>query len=328
MNVLITGANGFLGQRLARALLADAPLRSAVGTPVPLTELRLLDVSTPTGPADPRVRFITGDLADRRTLDGLVDRETQAVFHLAAVVSGGAEADFDLGMHVNLDGTRHVLDTCRAAGHGPVVVFASSVAVYGGDLPGIVRDTTRLTPMSSYGTQKAIGELLVADYTRRGFIDGRSLRLPTISVRPGRPNLALSSFASGIIREPLNGEASACPVAPETVLWLLSPATVIECFVHAHNLPTERIGTDRSLILPGLAVSVADMVAALARVAGPDAAARISWKPDPRVERVASTWPGTLDDSRARALGFPVDTSFDDVIRQYIADQRSAPTLS
>jgi nucleoside-diphosphate-sugar epimerase len=237
------------------------------------------------------------------------------------VVSGGAEADFDLGMRVNLDATRRLLDICRTRGHRPTVVFASSVAVYGGHMPEVVADSTRLTPQSSYGTQKAIGELLVADYTRRGFIDGRALRLPTISVRPGRPNLALSSFASGIIREPLNGEAAVCPVARETVLWLLSPARVIECFVHAHNLASERLGTDRSLILPGLAVSVNEMVSALARVAGAGAAARIRWERDPNVERVANTWPGRLDDSRARALGFPADATFDDVIRQYIADQ-------
>ncbi len=321
MNVLITGAAGFLGQRLARALLAAPRLTDAAGQPLDITELRLLDVAAGPDLGDARARWVTGDLTDD-TLGTLVDADTRAVFHLAAVVSGGAEADFDLGMHVNLDGTRRLLDVCRRAGHGPVVVFASSVAVYGGDLPPVVSDTTRLTPQSSYGTQKAIGELLVSDYTRRGFIDGRALRLPTISVRPGRPNLALSSFASGIIREPLNGETAVCPVAPETVLWLLSPATVIDCFIHAHNVPGDRLGHDRSLILPGLAVSVTDMVAALARVAGPAAASLVRWERDARVERVANTWPGHLDDSRARALGFPVDTDFEENVRQYIKDHR------
>jgi nucleoside-diphosphate-sugar epimerase len=320
MDVLITGAAGFLGQRLARALLAQSRLTTPDGRPVLIDQLRMLDVAAGAGLDDPRARWVTGDLADESVLSAVVDERTAAVFHLAAVVSGGAEADFELGMRVNLDGTRRLLDVCRARGHRPTVVFASSVAVYGGDLPPVVTDGTRLTPQSSYGTQKAIGELLVADYTRRGFIDGRALRLPTISVRPGRPNLALSSFASGIIREPLNGESAVCPVAPETVLWLLSPATVIDCFVHAHNLPGDRLGHDRSLILPGLAVSVADMVAALARVAGADVAARVRWERDPRVEKVANTWPGRLDDTRARALGFPVDTDFDTIIRQYIAD--------
>lgn len=320
MNVLITGAAGFLGQRLARALLAGRRLTDASGQSIDITELRLLDVAAGPDLGDPRARWIAGDLTDE-TLGALIDRNTCAVFHLAAVVSGGAEADFELGMHVNLDGTRRLLDVCRRAGHRPAVVFASSVAVYGGDLPPVVADNTRLTPQSSYGTQKAIGELLVADYTRRGFVDGRALRLPTISVRPGKPNLALSSFASGIIREPLNGEPAVCPVPADTVLWLLSPGTVVDCFIHAHNVPGDKLGHDRSLILPGLAVSVAEMVAALARVAGPEVAARVRWERDPKVERVASTWPGTLDDSRARALGFPVDTDFEDNIRQYINER-------
>jgi nucleoside-diphosphate-sugar epimerase len=324
MNVLITGAAGFLGQRLARALLAHPSPLETDGTPMELEELRLLDVAPGPSFDDPRVRWITGDMADPSVLASAVDARTTALFHLAAVVSGGAEADFDLGMRVNLDGTRLLLDACRTLGHRPTVVFASSVAVYGGDLPEVVTDATRLTPQSSYGTQKAIGELLVADYTRRGFIDGRALRLPTISVRPGRPNLALSSFASGIIREPLNGELAVCPVAPETVLWLLSPATVIDCFVHAHNLPGDRLGHDRSLILPGLAISVADMVASLQRVAGPEVAARVQWARDLRVERVASTWPGRLSDTRARGLGFPVDTNYDDIIRDYIREHVAA----
>ncbi len=323
MNVLITGAAGFLGHRLARAILAVPHLPAPDGTPRRVDEVRMLDVVAGPALADPRARSIVGDIADPAVLAAAIDRDTLAVFHLAAVVSGQAEADFDLGMRVNLDGTRHLLDVCRTLGHGPRVVVASSVAVYGGALPDTVDDATRLTPQSSYGTQKAIGELLVTDYSRRGFIDGRALRLPTISVRPGRPNAALSSFASGIIREPLNGEPAVCPVAPETILWLLSPRTVIECFLRAHAIDGAALGFDRSLILPGLAVSVAEMVAALARVAGPDVAALVRWERDPRVERVASTWPGRLDASRAVGLGFPTDTSFDDVIRQHIAEQRN-----
>ncbi len=323
MNVLITGAAGFLGHRLARAILALPHLPAPDGTPRRVDEVRMLDVVAGPALADPRARSIVGDIADPAVLAAAIDRDTLAVFHLAAVVSGQAEADFDLGMRVNLDGTRHLLDVCRTLGHGPRVVVASSVAVYGGALPDTVDDATRLTPQSSYGTQKAIGELLVTDYSRRGFIDGRALRLPTISVRPGRPNAALSSFASGIIREPLNGEPAVCPVAPETILWLLSPRTVIECFLRAHAIDGAALGFDRSLILPGLAVSVAEMVAALARVAGPDVAALVRWERDPRVERVASTWPGRLDASRAVGLGFPTDTSFDDVIRQHIAEQRN-----
>jgi len=321
MNVLITGAAGFLGHRLARAILALPHLPAPDGTPRPVDEVRMLDVAAGPALADPRARSIVGDIADPVVLAAAIDRDTLAVFHLAAVVSGQAEADFDLGMRVNLDGTRHLLDVCRTLGHGPRVVVASSVAVYGGALPETVDDATRLTPQSSYGTQKAIGELLVTDYSRRGFIDGRALRLPTISVRPGRPNAALSSFASGIIREPLNGEPAVCPVAPETVLWLLSPRTVIECFLRAHAIDGAALGFDRSLILPGLSISVAEMAAALARVAGPDVADLVRWERDARVEHVASTWPGHLDASRALGLGFPTDTSFDDVIRQHITEQ-------
>ena len=203
----------------------------------------------------------------------MIDADTCSVFHLAAVVSGQAEADFDLGMRVNLDATRLLLDTCRAVGHRPRVVFTSSVAVYGGTLPEVVRDDTAVNPQSSYGAQKAIGELLVSDYSRKGFVDGRVLRLPTISVRPGRPNKAASSFASGIIREPLNGEASVCPVAPDTRVWLLSPRRAIECLVHGHELPAAALGARRAVNLPGISVSAREMVAALERVAGTDVAA-------------------------------------------------------
>lgn len=321
MNVLITGAAGFLGHRLAAAILAQPYLAGSDGSPQPIDEVRLLDVVAPPL-ADPRMRAVAGDASDEAILADLIDDRTMAVFHLAAIVSGQAEADFELGMRVNFDGTRRLLDVCRRRGHCPRVVFASSVAVYGGALPDEVTDTTRLTPQSSYGTQKAIGELLVADYSRRGFVDGRALRLPTISVRPGRPNAALSSFASGIIREPLNGEQAVCPVAPETVLWLLSPRTVIQCFLKAYDIDGSLLGFDRSIILPGLAISVADMVAALARVAGPDVAKLVRWERDPRVERVANTWPGRLDASRALSLGFPTDTSFDAIIRQNIAETR------
>lgn len=325
MRVLITGGAGFLGQRLLHALLDRGSLTGPDRQPRRIDRIVVLDAVAPAVPADPRVVALTGDVADETLLDSVIDRETTSIFHLAAVVSGGAEADFDLGMRVNLTATQMLLGTCRRRGHVPTVVFASSVAVYGGTLPDVVTDATALTPQSSYGTQKAIGELLINDYSRRGFVDGRALRLPTISVRPGRPNLALSSFASGIIREPLNGEIAVCPVAPETPLWLLSPATVIEAMIVGHDLDAARLGTNRSVILPGLTVTAGEMVAALARVAGPDVAARVRWERDPKVERVAATWPGRLDDSRARALGFPADSDFDAIIARYIAETRQAP---
>ncbi len=322
MTVLITGGAGFLGQRLAVRLLAKGSLADTHGAPRAIDRLVLLDtVAAPASP-DPRVVPMTGDISDPAILERVIDTATTSIFHLAAVVSGQAEADFDLGMRVNLDATRRLLDVCRMRGHRPRVVFTSSVAVYGGTLPDPVPDATAVTPESSYGTEKAIGELLINDYSRRGFVDGRALRLPTISVRPGRPNAALSSFASGIIREPLNGQVSACPVSPDTRLWLLSPTTAVECLVLGHDLAAGVLGSNRCVNLPGISISVRDMVAALERVAGPEAAAHIRWERDSRVEQVAGTWPAALDASRARALGFPCDSSFDEMIRQYLAHDR------
>ena len=314
MNVLITGGAGFLGQRLAARLLADARVK----------RLTLLDRAAPAAPAvqaDPRVSTVAGDVASLDILEQTITRETTAIFHLAAVVSGMAEAEFDVGMRANLDATRSLLEVCRSRRHAPKVIFSSSVAVYGGSLPPVVDDGTALTPQTSYGTQKAIGELLVNDYSRRGFVDGRVLRLPTVSVRAGRPNAAASSFASGIIREPLNNEEAICPVAASSRMWLIAPATVTECFVVAHDLPAAAFGPTRSVNLPGLSITVGEMVQALTRVAGPDAAARIRWEEDARIARMVATWPGALDNTRALALGFPSDSDFDTVIRSYMAEQ-------
>ncbi len=215
MNVLITGGAGFLGQKLARALLARGTLSGADGSQQAIDQLVLVDVVQANDFGDPRVRVVTGDITDPALMHSLIDAGATSVFHLAAVVSGQAEADFDLGMRINLDASRLLLEACRAAGHKPRVVFTSSVAVYGGKLPDVVRDDTALNPQSSYGAQKAIAELLLNDFSRKGFVDGRVLRLPTISVRPGKPNKAASSFASGIIREPLNGAEAICPVSPD-----------------------------------------------------------------------------------------------------------------
>jgi nucleoside-diphosphate-sugar epimerase len=321
MKVLITGGAGFLGQRLARELLARGSLKDPQGTPQAISELVLLDVVQANDFGDSRVRTEVGDIAERSVLDRVIDTNTAAIFHLAAIVSGQAEADFDLGMRINLDASRLLLETCRQRGHRPRVLFTSSVAVYGGELPEVVQNDTALNPQSSYGAQKAIAELLLNDYARRGFVDGRVLRLPTISVRPGKPNAAASSFASGIIREPLNGEAAVCPVAGSTRLWLLSPRKAIESLIAGLELDSAALGNQRVLNLPGISVSVDEMVAALREVAGEAVAGRIEWQPDARVEKIVGSWPGRWDTSRAERLGLSAERNFADVIRGYIEDE-------
>ena len=320
MKILITGGAGFLGQRLARKLLERGTLSLEGGKPQAITQIDLLDVVKADALQDPRVRSLEGDIADPAVLRQAIDIETRAIFHLAAIVSGQAEADFDLGMRINLDASRALLETCRALGHKPRVIFTSSVAVYGGALPEIVRDDTALNPQSSYGTQKAIAELLLADYTRRGFVDGRVLRLPTISVRPGRPNAAASSFASGIIREPLNGEAAVCPVGADTRLWLLSPRGAIQALIAGCELQADAVADRAPINLPGVSVTVADMAQALREVAGDEVANRITWQADERVERIVGSWPGRWDTTRATRLGLKGDNSFADIIRAYQAD--------
>ncbi|MCX7174281.1 MAG: SDR family oxidoreductase [Proteobacteria bacterium] len=324
MRVLITGGAGFLGKRLANKLLQRGRLKDAAGRERTVEQLVLLDVVAAEGFADPRVKVVAGDICDTQLLNGIFDSGISSVFHLAAVVSGQAEADFDLGMRINLDASRQLLDVCRSSGRRPKVVFTSSVAVYGGALPDVVQDTTALNPQSSYGVQKAVGELLVKDYSRRGFIDGRVLRLPTISVRPGKPNKAASSFASGIIREPLQGEEAICPVSPETRLWLLSPRLAIESLIVGHELEAAALEGGRSINLPGVSVTVAEMVAALEKVAGPATVQRIRWQTDPMVERIVGSWPGRWDASRAEALGFSCDSDFEGIVRAYIEDDLPA----
>jgi nucleoside-diphosphate-sugar epimerase len=320
MKVFITGGGGFLGYRLARKLVERGMLAGLDGTATPISKITLFDAAFPPDP-DPRLACVTGDVAAPDAVAAALDRDTASVFHLAAVVSGGAEADFDLGYRVNLDGTRRLLERCRRLARPPKLVFASSVAAFGGPLPEVLDDSTIADPQTSYGAQKVIGEYLVADYTRKGFIDGRSLRLPTIVVRPGRPNLAASSFASGIIREPLNGVVSDCPVPFETGIWLLSPRRVVEAFIHAHDLPASAWGASRVVNLPGITVSVREAVDALARVAGPAVAARVRYQPDPRIEAIVRTWPARFRTPRALAMGFEADPDIDAVIRDYVRDE-------
>ncbi|MFO1126833.1 MAG: D-erythronate dehydrogenase [Rhodospirillales bacterium] len=321
MQVLITGGAGFLGQRLARTIVEAGGLRRD-GTFHPLDRLILLDVVAADDFGDPRVASVAADITDAATLQRVVGPETASVFHLAAVVSGQAEADFDLGMRVNFDATRLLLERLRQVGGAARLVMTSSVAVFGGDLPEVVPDDHIWAPQSSYGTQKAMADLLVSDYARKGFVDARSIRLPTIVVRPGKPNLAASSFASGIIREPLHGEDTVCPVAPETLLWLMSPRSVIRNLLHAHDLPAERLGRRRVINLPGLSIRVADMIAALGRIAGPDATRRIQMQRDPKVEQIVNSWPGNFTAEHAKSLGFVADADFADIIHAFIEDER------
>jgi len=243
------------------------------------------------------------------------------VFHLAAVVSGQAEAEFDVGMRVNLDATRLLLEHCRGLTAPPKFVFTSSLAVFGGPLPDPVADDAPLTPQSSYGTQKTIGEYLVYDMTRKGFLDGRSLRLPTITVRPGKPNKAASSFASGIIREPLAGIDAPCPVAPTTRMWVQSPRTVVENLIVGHEATAAHFAHTRSVNVPGISVAVGDMVAALRRVAGDAVADRVKWQFDPAIDRIVATWPANFAPQLGPALGMKADRDFEGIVRAYLADE-------
>ncbi len=317
MKILITGGGGFIGGRLAKALLARGELGGAR-----ISRITLLDGAFPVRIADDaRLQVVTGDISDPQVVRRAVASDTEAVFHLAAVVSGAAEADFDLGMRVNLEGTRLLLERLRQCAKPPRLVFASSVAAFGGALPPVLDDATVAAPQTSYGAQKVIGEYLVSDYSRKGFVDGRSLRLPTIVVRAGKPNAAASSFASGIIREPLNGVASECPVGPETGVWLLSPRRVVEAFIHALELPGSVWGAQRVVNLPGITAAVSEMVETLKRVAGAKTAARVLWKPDARIQAIVRTWPARFSTPRALEMGFRADPDVESIIRDYVADE-------
>ena len=320
MKVLITGGAGFLGQKLAKQLLARGSLKDSDGVDQKIDQLLLIDVVEANDFGDQRVKVIAGDISNPELMQQLITTEIQSIFHLAAIVSGQAEADFDLGMRINLDAARLLLETCRSAGHKPKIVFTSSVAVYGGTLPEMVLDTTALNPQSSYGAQKAICELLLNDYTRKGFVDGRVLRLPTISVRPGAPNKAASSFASGIIREPLNGKPSICPVSPDLRIWLLSPRYAIESLIAGHDLHSSVLGLNKSINLPGVSVTVGQMIESLRKISGDQVAARISVEPDSKVEAIVRSWPGAWDASRAKSLGLKADPNFESIIKAYIED--------
>jgi nucleoside-diphosphate-sugar epimerase len=319
MRIVITGGAGFLGSRLAKAILARGSLTDARGETREVRELVLLDIVT-ASIADSRVSTVTGDLADASMIERTLTANTDSVFHLAAVVSGQAEAEFDTGMRVNLDTTRRLLERCRALSRPPKFVFTSSLAVFGGSLPDPVPDDAQLTPQTSYGTQKAMCELLVYDMTRKGYIDGRSLRLPTVTVRPGKPNRAASSFASGIIREPLSGVDAVCPVAPDTRVWVTSPRAIVANLIVGHEAPASSFAYTRSVNVPGILVSVSEMVDALRRIAGEATAARVKWQLDESVDRIVQTWPARFAPVLGPKLGMRADADFDSIVRAYIAD--------
>jgi len=324
VKVVITGGTGFIGRMLAKRILALGRLTGPSGAPEPVDEMLLFDAAAPPAPIQglhDRARIVTGDISERDLVFSLIDRDDIAVFHLASVVSGGGELDFDLAIRVNLTGGLNVLEAARARKTCPRVVFASSVAVFGGAaMPKRVGDTTKQTPQTTYGVTKAIGELLINDYSRKGFLDGRSARLPTVIVRPGKPNLAASSFASGVIREPLNGETCILPVKPETRHPVLGYRNIVEGFVRLHELASKDLGDDRAITFPSLTVTVADMIESLHRVAGTRRLGEIVVEPDPRIEAIVATWPAELDSARALALGLPCDPDVDSIVRAYIED--------
>jgi nucleoside-diphosphate-sugar epimerase len=319
MNILITGGAGFLGRLLTRRLLADPG--AAAGLSITLADV----VTTDAWANDSRVRSVACDIAEAAAIAPLVTAKTGIIYHLAAVVSGQAEREFDLGMKVNLDSTRVLLELARQTRTCPQFIFTSSLAVFGGALPEVVNDQTAVTPQGSYGAAKAIGELLVNDYSRRGYVDGRVFRLPPISVRPGKPNQAASSFASGIIREPLNGQPAVCPVGRQLRLWLSSPRAAVANLARAAKIPGSAFGLHRTVNLPGLSVTVAEMMAALEKVAGKQTVERVKFERVEATERLVASWPGRFDLTRALALGFEGDANFETIIRHYLEDEKIVP---
>lgn len=311
MKVVITGGQGFLGQRLAKTLLTQHNVQ--------IDDLILIDVVKPIAPNnDPRVRCYEMDLREPTGLDELITKETDAIFHLAAIVSSHAEQDPDLGYEINFLATRNLLEICRKNNPKVRFIFSSSLAVFGGELPETILDSTAFTPQSTYGTQKAMCELLINDYTRKGFVDGIVTRLPTICIRPGKPNKAASSFVSSIMREPLHGEEAICPVSQDLRLWLSSPNTVVANFIHALTLPSLPQRSWHTINLPGFSVTVKQMLSDLSKVKGEEILAHIKFEFDESINNIVASWPAKIDNTQALALGFNVDSNFQSVIQQFI----------
>jgi nucleoside-diphosphate-sugar epimerase len=327
MHVLITGAAGMIGRKLAERLLKD----SRIGKNT-IRKLTLHDVVPPAVKPTEKTTIlpIVGDISDRTVVARLVAERPELVIHLAAIVSGEAEADFDKGYAVNLDGTRFLFEAIRAQNYSPRVIFASSIAVFGTPFPEPIPDEFHLTPLTSYGTQKAIGELLLNDYTRRGIFDGIGLRLPTICVRPGKPNKAASGFFSNIIREPLKGEEAVLPVSDSVRHWHASPRAAVGFFLHAAEMDLSQVGPRRCLTMPGVGVTVGEQIAALRHVAGEKAVGLIRRQPDPAIEKIVAGWPTAFEAKRARSLGFTADPGFDAIVKAHIEDEHGgrAPVMS
>jgi len=314
MKILITGAAGFIGQKLANDLLKSDLV---------IDELLLADVVLPKAIPDKRVICFQSDLTIPAKIESLVSEDLDMVFHLAAVVSGHAEKDFDLGWKVNLDMTRFLLEACRRKNPQIRFVFSSTCAVYGGKLPPVIDETIAVYPQTSYGAQKAMCELMINDYSRKGYIDGRICRLPTICVRPGKANQAASSFVSGIIREPLNGELANCPVDSDTEIWISSPDTLIRNLVHAATMDASAFMDSRTVNLPGITVTVKQMIDALEKLAGSEISKFITYNQDPVVNKIVMTWPGRFSNFKSVHLGFTADDKFEDFIKQYLDTMRA-----
>lgn len=322
MRVLVTGAAGMIGRKLVERIAADdSVLGGDVG------HLTLVDIVPPVAPAKLGgiARCFAMDLSDSGAAGELIADRPDMIFHLAAVVSGEAETDFDKGYRINLDGTRALFDAIRREGqtspYRPRLIFASSIAVFGAPFPEKIGDEFFTTPLTSYGTQKAIAELLLADYSRRGFFDGIGLRLPTICIRPGAPNKAASGFFSNILREPLAGQEAVLPVDESVRHWFASPRSAVGFFLHAARLDLSRVGPRCNLTMPGLSATVGEEIAALARIAGEKAVRLIRREPDPVIERIVAGWPTDFDASRAAALGFTAETNFDEIIKAHVEDE-------
>ena len=320
MHILMTGAAGMIGRKLTARLVADGALNGKR-----IEKLTLVDITAPDKPDrfSGAVETIAADIAERAIMSTAVGTRPDVIFHLAAVVSAEAELDFEKGTRINLEGSRELLEAIRTAGGGyrPRLVFTSSIAVFGAPFPDAIGDDFHLTPLTSYGTQKAVIELLLVDYTRRGFVDGVGIRLPSIVVRPGQPNKAASGFFSSIIREPLAGEEAVLPVEDSVLHWHASPRAAVGFLVHAAGLDAAKLGPRVNLTMPGVCCTVAEQIAALRRIAGEKVAARIRREPDPLVARIVAGWPSRFDPRRALALGFRGEASFDEIIRVHIEEE-------